>query len=158
MRKPAFSVKEVSYRKVKAIDINAFRKDLQQSDLLCCEAHGNWTILFPAIIPFFPVSWISTLLLSRKPLPCGHANPGLMIPSRQQREMAANVSASGEPVAWNQIDGHLLERDHVNHVIERARRDYYANFINHENSTDQRSLFNAVNRLFGGSGDELYPP
>ena len=38
LRKPAFSVKEVSYSKVKAIDINAFRKDLQQSDLLCCEA------------------------------------------------------------------------------------------------------------------------
>ena len=32
LRKPAFSVKEVSYRKVKGIDINAFRKDLQQSD------------------------------------------------------------------------------------------------------------------------------
>ena len=38
-------------------------------------------------------------------------DPGLMIPSRQQREMAANVSASGEPVALNQIDGHLLERE-----------------------------------------------
>lgn len=37
-------------------------------------------------------------------------------------------------------------------------RDYYANFINHENSTDQRHLFNAVNCVFRGSRDELYPP
>ena len=111
LRKPAFSVKEVSYRKVKAIELMFSGKIYSNLTYCVARHHGNWTILFPAIISFFLVSWISTLLLSRKPLPCGHANPGLMIPSRQQRETAANVSASGEPVALNQIDGHLLERE-----------------------------------------------
>ena len=93
LRKPAFSVKEVSYRKVKAIDINAFRKIYSNLTYCVARHHGNWTILFPAIIPFVLVRWISTLLLSRKPLPYGHAHPGLMTPSRQRRENAAAMWA-----------------------------------------------------------------
>jgi hypothetical protein len=41
-------------------------------------------------------------------------------------------------------------RNHTNHMIEQAKRKYYTDFIN-ENSTDQRRLFNAVNRLLGRS-------
>ena len=48
-------------------------------------------------------------------------------------------------------------RNHTNHMIEQAKREYYTDFIN-ENSTDQRRLFNAVNRLLGRSSDEQYPP
>lgn len=48
-------------------------------------------------------------------------------------------------------------RNHANHVIEQARRDYYKDFID-ENSLDQRRLFNAVNQLLGGTREELYPP
>ena len=33
---PMLSVKKISYRKIKAIDINAFKEDLKQS-ALCCE-------------------------------------------------------------------------------------------------------------------------
>ena len=42
-------------------------------------------------------------------------------------------------------------------MIEQAKREYYTDFIN-ENSTDQRRLFNTVNRLLGRSSDEQYPP
>ena len=48
-------------------------------------------------------------------------------------------------------------RNHANHVIEQAHRDYYNDFID-ENSSDQRRLFNAVNQLLGGTREELYPP
>ena len=48
-------------------------------------------------------------------------------------------------------------RNHVNHVIEEARRDYYTDFIN-KNSTDQRRLFNAVNSLVSERNEKALPP
>ena len=48
-------------------------------------------------------------------------------------------------------------RNHANHVMEQARRDYYFKFIE-ENSTDQRRLFKATSALLGNSSEERYPP
>ena len=48
-------------------------------------------------------------------------------------------------------------RNHANHVMEQARRDYYFKFIE-ENSTDQRRLFKATGALLGNSSGERYPP
>ena len=98
--------------------------------------------------------WTDMLLSSRKLLLCGLVCRGSMITSKRQRESVTNMKASGlvsDRAAFTRA------RNHANHVIEQARRDYYKNFID-ENSSDQRRLFNAVYQLLGGSREELYPP
>ena len=50
----------------------------------------------------------------------------------------------------------IKARNHTNHVIEQARRDYYFNLIN-ENDCDQRKLFKTASALLGGSSQEKYP-
>lgn len=110
--KPAFSVKEVSYRKVKAIDINAFRKDLQQSDLLCCEAPRELddlvscynSICSGPLDKYAPI--VKKTITARPRAP--RFNDTIKAAKRERRR---NVSASGEPMALNQIDWHFLERE-----------------------------------------------
>ena len=52
----------------------------------------------------------------------------------------------------------MKTRNHTTSMMEKARRDYYADFIS-ENSTDQRKLFKPANMLLGRSGDApTYPP
>ncbi|KXJ10383.1 putative RNA-directed DNA polymerase from transposon BS [Exaiptasia diaphana] len=48
-------------------------------------------------------------------------------------------------------------RNHANHIIEKAKKEYYTDFIN-ENSTDQRRLFKAVNSLLSEQGENILPP
>ena len=70
-----------------------------------------------------------------------------MILLRHQKENVPNTNAYGlESVkaAFKRV------RNHTNNVIEQAKREYYADFIN-ENSTHERLLFNAVNCLLGRS-------
>ena len=50
----------------------------------------------------------------------------------------------------------IKARNHTNHIIEQARRDYYFNLIN-ENDCDQRKLFKTASALLGGSSQEKYP-
>ena len=108
LRKPAFSVKEVSYRKVKAIDINAFRKDLQQSDLLCCEAPRELddlvscynSICSGPLDKYAPV--VKKTITARPRAP--RFNDTMKAAKRERRR---DVSTSGEPVASNQIDWHF---------------------------------------------------
>ena len=108
LRKPALSVKEVSYRKVKAIDINAFRKDLQQSDLLCCEAARELddlvscynSICSGPLDKYAPV--VKKTITTRPRAP--RFNDTMKAAKRERRR---DVSTSGEPVASNQIDWHF---------------------------------------------------
>ena len=112
LSKPAFSVKEVSYRKVKAIDINAFRKDLQQSDLLCCEAPRELddlvscynSICSGPLDKYAPV--VKKTITARPRAP--RFNDTIKAAKRERRR---DVSASGEPMALNQIDWHFLEQE-----------------------------------------------
>ena len=50
----------------------------------------------------------------------------------------------------------IKARNHTNHVMEQARRDYYFNVIN-KNDCDQRKLFKTASALLGGSSQEQYP-
>ena len=50
----------------------------------------------------------------------------------------------------------IKARNHANHMMEQARRDYYFNLIN-ENDCDQRKLFKTTSALIGGSSQKQYP-
>ena len=50
----------------------------------------------------------------------------------------------------------IKARNHTNHMMEQARRDYYFSLIN-ENDCDQRKLFKTTSVLLGGSSQEQYP-
>ena len=157
LRKPMLSVKEISYRKIKAIDINAFKEDLKQS-ALCCEEPRELDDLVSRYN-----SVCSDLLDKHAPIIKKTITVRPRVPwfsdtikaAKRERRKCERIwrrtGLESDRIAFTQA------RNHANHIIEQAKRDYYTDFIN-ENSTDQRRLFNAVNRLLGGRSDELYPP
>jgi len=157
LRKPAFSVKKLSYRKIKAIDAAVFKEDLLRSDL-CGDA--LWEL--DELVICYNDS-CSTILDRHAPLikktvtvrpRVPWFNDNIKAAKRERRKYERIWRASGlgsDRLAFTRA------RNHANHVIEQVRRDYYKDFID-ENSSDQRRLFNAVNQLLGGTREELYPP
>ena len=159
LSKPYFSVKEVSYRKLKGIDIKTFKEDLQQSDLCreerrkrelgdlvsCCDSVCSGLLdkhvpIIKTTITVRPrVSWFNDTIKASKRK------------RRKYERVWRATDLESDKAAFNKAG------NHTNHLIEQAKREYYTDFIN-ENSTDQRRLFNAVNRLLGRSSDEQYPP
>lgn len=157
LRKPAFSVKKLSYRKIKAIDTAVFKEDLLRSDL-CGDA--LWEL--DELVICYNDS-CSTILDRHAPLikktvtvrpRVPWFNDNIKAVKRERLKYERIWRASG--LGFDRLT-FTRARNHANHVIEQARRDYCKDFID-ENSSDQRRLFNAVNQLLGGTREELYPP
>ena len=107
LHKPALAVKQVSYRKLKTIDISEFKSDLGESSL-CRDVPQDLNKLVASYNSVCSGVWISTPQLLRKPSSIGPACRGLMTPSKLQNENAASTNAFGGLRAWNRIDWHLL--------------------------------------------------
>ena len=156
LRMPATTVKEVCYRKTKAIDIEAFKDDLRKSrlcqdppvvltDLVSCYG-STMTSLLDKHAPLQkktitvrpPVPWFNNEIKEAKRLR-----------TRNER-IWRRTGLESDRVKF------IKARNHTNHVIEQARRDYYFNLIN-ENDCDQRKLFKTASALLGGSSQEQYP-
>ena len=153
LHKPALTVREVSCRKMKAIDRELFRAsrlcgDPPESitDLVSCynttlsdllDKHAplfKKTITVRPSVPWFNVAVKEAKRISRKP-------------ERIWRKTRSELDRKR----------FTKSRNHANHVMEQARRDYYFKFIE-ENSTDPRRLFKATSALLGNSSWERYPP
>ena len=153
---PATTVKEVCYRKTKAIDIEAFKDDLRKSrlcqdppvvltDLVSCYG-STMTSLLDKHAPLQKktitvrprVPWFNNEIKEAKRL------------RRRNETIRRRTGLESDRVEF------IKARNHANHVMEQARRDYYFNLIN-ENDCDQRKLFKTASALLGGSSQEQYP-
>ena len=107
LRKPALAVKQVSYRKLKTIDISEFKSDLRQSSL-CRDVPQDLNKLVASYNSVCSGVMDKHAPIFKKTMSLGPACRGLMTPSKLQNENAASTTALGGLRAWNRIDWHLL--------------------------------------------------
>ncbi|XP_068684391.1 uncharacterized protein [Montipora foliosa] len=156
LRMPATTVEEICYRKTKAIDIESFKDDPRESklcqdppdalaDLVSCYGStmtnllDKHTSLRKKTITVRPrVPWFNNEIKETKRL------------RRRCERIWRRTGLESDRVNF------IKARNHTNHVMEQARRDYYFNVIN-ENDCDQRKLFKMASALLGGSSQEQYP-
>lgn len=156
-RKPAMSVKKVSYRKIKSINMNTFKDDLRQSDLVCAPPQE-----INDLVSCYNLT-CSSLLDKHAPLLKKTITVRPRVPWFNDTIKTAKRERRKRERVWRttglETDRILFTRarNHVNCLIEQARREYYTDFVT-DNSKDQRCLFNAVNRLLGCCTEERYPP
>ena len=147
----------MSYRKIKTIDINAFKEDLQQSDL-----YREVSRELVGLVSCYN-SICSGLMDKHAPVVKKTITVRPRVPWFNDTIKAAKRKHRKYGRVWRAIslesDRMVLTRarNYTIHVIEHAKSEYYTDFII-KNSNDQRRLFNAVNRLLGRSRNELYPP
>ena len=157
LHKPALAVKQVSYRKLKIIDISEFKSDLRESSL-CRDAPqdlnklvANYNSVCSGVMDkHAPI--VKKTIVTRSRVPW--FNDTITAAKRERRKYERIWRTTGlesDRLAFTKA------RNRVNHVIEEARRDYYTDFIN-ENSTDQRRLYNAVNSLLSERNEKAVPP
>ena len=107
LRKPALAVKQVSYRKLKTIDISEFKSDLRESSL-CRDVPQDLNKLVASYNSVCSGVMGKHAPIFKKTMSLGPACRGLMTPSKLQNENAASTTALGGLRAWNRIDWHLL--------------------------------------------------
>ena len=157
LQKPQLTVKEVSFRRTKAINIDAFREELRSSQL--CQ---NPPSTLPDLVSSYK-STLSRLIDKHAPLRKKTITMRPCVPwFNDERKAAKQLRRKYERI-WRRtgLESDRLRfknaRNHANHAMELARREYYTNFIN-DNSSDQRKLFKAVSTLLSGGSEEQYPP
>lgn len=146
----ATTAEEIYYRKIKAMDIESFKDDLRESKLCRDQPDGIADL----------VSCDGTIVTS---LLDKHASVQKKTITARQRvswfnneiKEAKSVRRRYERI-WRRagLESHRVNftraRNHKNHVMEQARRDYYFNLIN---GNDKKT----ASALLGGSLQEQYP-
>ena len=147
---------EKTYRKLRSVDMEAFRSDLSSSKLflspadsvgeLCDQYHSQLSQLVEACAP------LRTRVLTSRP-----SAPWYSI------EIASETSKRRKfGRCWRKsqlhIDRQLFEDqcELVRNMVKNAKQSYYSSIIS-ENASDQKALFNTVDRLLYRKTDKQYP-
>ena len=157
--KPPLTVKTITYRKLKTIDIQQFKHDLQLSNL-CQNTLDNLDVntlaesynstLTTILDRHAPLIEKSITVRPRVPW----FNDNIKEAKRQRRKLERRWRSSG--LESDRVEFTSM-RNWTTHLMDKARREYYTDFIT-ENCTDQKKLFKAANQLLGRSDDVVYPP
>ena len=130
LRMPATTKEEIYYRKIKAIDIESFKEDLRESKL--CQDPPN--VIADLVSCYGSV--MTSLLdkhasLQKKTITVRPRVPWF----NNEIKEAKRVRRRYERI-WRRtgLESHRVNftraRNHMNHVMEQARHDYYFNLIN----------------------------
>ena len=157
--KPSLSKKSITYRKIKDIDIAAFKENLNSSELMQDSTANSADLDFIAEKYNFSLSKLvyehaplSTKVVANKPrLPWFNSAIRSAITTRRRAER--KWRSSKQP-------GYLAEfkkaKNYPTMLMNKARSLYLTNLIN-ENSYDQHKLFKTVNSLLSDSKSLLLP-
>ena len=144
------TIKELSYRKIKSIDLDAFKSDLHNSALfkdtplslgaLVTSYNEMLTSLLDKHAPTRPhVPWLTDEIRESK---------------RLRRRAERKWRSSGLEADFANFK---LIKNRTTHVMNKARRDFCTDFIN-KNSDNQRKLFAATRKLLSKSPESPIPP
>ena len=155
--RPDITVKTVSYRKLKSIDMNAFQLAIADSDL-CLDPPDN-----PEDLAMCYNNTLKKILDDHAPLVIRTTINRPRVPwiteeirasKRERRRAEKKWRRSTEP----EIDfaEFKKKRNLTTALVDKAREDFYANFIA-ENSHDQGKLFRATSSLLKKETSDKLP-
>lgn len=149
--RPALSVKTVQFRKIKQINIDAFKSDLSSSDLLT----RYWLTLDELTQCYYDT--LSVLLEKHAPLKTKTIiarsavpwfNDSLKDLKRKRRSLERKMSRN--PMDDRSKTAYRCIRNKYSAHLKQSRRSYYTDLIS-SCSGDSRKLFNIINNLCSGS-------
>ena len=158
--KPSLTTKTVSYRKIKSVDVDSVNADLAESDLChnppddLDELVACYDSTLRAVMDkHAPVQTRTIVVRPRVPCyPDDIRQAGQVKKERRKAERKWRSSKLEFDLAVFK-----RKRSAVNNLLNKARREFYTNFIE-ENSGDQRRLFRASKRLLNMSRDDGLTP
>ena len=157
LSKPVLTVKQVTFRKIKAIDLANFKNDIAES-ILCrdppvelMDLVSSYNTTCASILNKHAPELTKTII-ERPRVPWFNEEIRLAKRDRRTKERIWRTSKLDSDRA-----SFLKARNNVSHLIGKARTAYYKDFVS-KNSVNQRSLFKAANVLLGAPKLELLPP
>ena len=155
--KPSLTVKTVSYRKWKSVNVESLNNDLVASDLcqnppedldqLVSCYNNTLKVTLEKLAPL-----TTKTIVERPRVPW--FNDEIREAKRQRRKAERKWRASKLEL---DLVAFRVKRNAVTWLMNNARKEFYTNFIN-ENSSDQKKLLNASKRLFNRTRDDGLPP
>ena len=151
------TIKELSYRKIKSIDLDAFKSDLRNSALF-----KDTPLSLGALVTSYNET-LTSLLDKHAPLRSRTVITRPRVPwltdeiresKRLRRRAERKWRSSGLEADFANFK---LIKNRTTHVMNKARRDFYTDFIN-KNSDNQRKLFAATRKLLSKSPESPFPP
>ena len=150
--KPAFQVKKISYRKVKAVDIDCLKGDLALLDL---HNGGQGTPLSSSELDM-PVrdynASLSSIMDHHEPLKTKNVRARPQVPWYNADITAAMRRRRKAQWRWRKtrlpenLETFKRLKNHVTYISTKTRRNFYVDFMR-ENGDDQGRLFRATGAL-----------
>ena len=154
--KPGHVVKEISYRKLKSIDFDSLRSDLEKSKLCTrdfsnlCELTSSYNSTLSSLLEKHAPPLKKTVI-SRQRVPWFNSDIKGAISARRRAEKKWRNTNS-----LQYLRAFKVARNHTAYLMNSARRDYFSNLIA-ENSSNQRKLFRTTNSLLFEPTDVSFP-
>ena len=162
IKKPPLQTKSISYRKIKAVDIDCFKHELASS-VLCYNEPREHSV--PEDLDRLVNTYNTTLtsmIDKHAPLTTKTVKARSQVPWYNHDIAAAKRKRRKAERIWRKTkagdDLLLFKRlkNHVTYISNKARREFYAQFIN-ENGNDQNRLFRATNALLHPKDAVCFP-
>ena len=155
--RPALTVKQISFRKVKSIDIDEFKSDLRQADVI---AKPKATT--EDLVKQYHQS-LSSVLDVHAPLQKKTLVVRPHCPWFNQEIKAAKAKRRACERKWRHTQSNQdllslkLQKNRVNRLLMSAKVDYYTELI-HRHKNNQSALFKTTKSLFGENSTTSLPP
>ena len=153
------SLKTTTYRKIKSINLESFHSDIQASSL-CDDKQFDTADDLDAYAREYTTTF-SALLERHAPLKTRRrvTRPVVLwynetIDNAKRERKKAERKWRKTKAADDLLD-FKSKRNHVTYLMNKARRDFYSEFMV-ENGADQRKLFNAAKKLLGMNDEPLF--
>ena len=159
LSRPGLSLKTTTYRKIKSINLESFHSDIQASSL-CDDKQFDTADDLDAYAREYTTT-LAALLDRHAPLKTRRRVTRPVVPSYNKTIDNAKGERKEAERKWRKIKAadDLLDfkskRNHVTYLMNKARRDFYSEFMV-ENGADQRKLFNAAKKLLGMKDEPLF--
>ena len=157
IKKPSFTVKEISYRKIKGIDIELFSHDVRSSALIQ-DSPDN----LDDLVNLYNTT-LSEILDCHAPLVTKTIKVRPLVPWYDDDIKDARRERRRAERRWRRtrnssdLTNFKAKKNYATYLMNVARKRFYTDFIN-ENSSNQRDLFNATRKLLKQENEVLFPP
>ena len=154
--KPGHVVKEISYRKLKSIDFDPLRSDLEKSKLCTrdfsnlCELTSSYNSTLSSLLEKHAPPLKKTVI-SRQRVTWFNSDIKGAIRARRRAERKWRNTNSQQDLPALKVAG-----NHTTYLMNSTRRDYFSNLIA-ENSSNERKLFRTTNSLLFEPTDVPFP-